>query len=106
MIMQMPRGVPVATVAINNATNAGLLAVRMLGIQDADLLARLRSLSLSYCVINLRKKLINLVHIILHLLSGFHIICRMSQYQEDTRNGVLTKAEKLEKDGWESYLNP
>jgi len=30
----------------------------------------------------------------------------MSQYQEDTRNGVLTKAEKLEKDGWESYLNP
>ncbi|XP_059428690.1 uncharacterized protein LOC132162467 [Corylus avellana] len=68
-IVQMPRGVPVATVAINNATNAGLLAVRMLGIQDADLLAR------------------------------------MSQYQEDTRNGVLTKAEKLEKDGWESYLN-
>ncbi|GKV27316.1 hypothetical protein SLEP1_g36502 [Rubroshorea leprosula] len=39
-IVQMPRGVPVATVAINNATNAGLLAVRMLGIGDADLLAR------------------------------------------------------------------
>ena len=36
----MPRGVPVATVAINNATNAGLLAVRMMGIRDADLLAR------------------------------------------------------------------
>ncbi|PWA00727.1 hypothetical protein BB558_003191 [Smittium angustum] len=30
-IVQMPRGVPVATVAINNATNAGLLAVRILG---------------------------------------------------------------------------
>ena len=30
-ILQMPRGVPVATVAINNATNAGLLAVRILG---------------------------------------------------------------------------
>ncbi|KAL6931816.1 probable Phosphoribosylaminoimidazole carboxylase [Hanseniaspora guilliermondii] len=30
-ILQMPRGVPVATVAINNSTNAGLLAVRMLG---------------------------------------------------------------------------
>ncbi|CAM9407930.1 unnamed protein product [Choristocarpus tenellus] len=29
-IVQMPRGVPVATVAIGNATNAGLLAVRML----------------------------------------------------------------------------
>ena len=40
MIMQMPRGVPVATVAINNATNAGLLAVRMMGIRDADLSAR------------------------------------------------------------------
>ena len=38
--MQMPRGVPVATVAINNATNAGLRAVRMMGIRDADLLAR------------------------------------------------------------------
>ncbi|KAH9931398.1 phosphoribosylaminoimidazole carboxylase [Amylocystis lapponica] len=29
-IVQMPRGIPVATVAINNGTNAGLLAVRML----------------------------------------------------------------------------
>lgn len=37
----MPRGVPVATVAINNSTNAGLLAVRMLAVSDADLLARL-----------------------------------------------------------------
>ena len=40
LMMQMPRGVPVATVAVNNATNAGLLAVRMLGVGDADLLAR------------------------------------------------------------------
>ena len=29
-IVQMPRGVPVATVAIDNATNAGLLALRIL----------------------------------------------------------------------------
>lgn len=36
-IVQMPKGVPVATVAIHNATNAGLLAVRMLGIKDFDL---------------------------------------------------------------------
>ncbi|EXB93209.1 Phosphoribosylaminoimidazole carboxylase [Morus notabilis] len=69
-IVQMPRGVPVATVAVNNATNAGLLAVRMLGVGDSDLVAR------------------------------------MSQYQEDTRSDVLLKADKLEKDGWESYLNP
>ncbi|KAK9988600.1 hypothetical protein SO802_028839 [Lithocarpus litseifolius] len=34
------QGVLVATVAINNAANAGLLAVRMMGIRDADLLAR------------------------------------------------------------------
>ncbi|XP_074291078.1 phosphoribosylaminoimidazole carboxylase, chloroplastic-like [Silene latifolia] len=40
-IVQMPRGVPVATVAINNATNAGLLAVRMLGVGDSDLQARM-----------------------------------------------------------------
>ncbi|KAG8371160.1 hypothetical protein BUALT_Bualt13G0057800 [Buddleja alternifolia] len=55
-IVQMPRGVPVATVAINNATNAGLLAVRM------------------------------------------------AQYQEDRRDEVLVKGDKLEKDGWEDYL--
>lgn len=35
-IVQMPRGVPVATVAINNATNAGLLAVRMLGVAEPE----------------------------------------------------------------------
>lgn len=37
-IVQMPAGVPVATVAIGNARNAGLLAVRILGIGDAALL--------------------------------------------------------------------
>ena len=36
-IVQMPRGVPVATVAINGAANAGLLAARILGIDDAEL---------------------------------------------------------------------
>ncbi|XP_074296309.1 uncharacterized protein LOC141626337 [Silene latifolia] len=39
--VRLPRGVPVATVAINNATNAGLLAVRMLGVGDSDLQARM-----------------------------------------------------------------
>jgi 5-(carboxyamino)imidazole ribonucleotide mutase len=33
-ILQMPGGVPVATVALNSAKNAGLLAVEMLGISD------------------------------------------------------------------------
>eukprot|EP00250_Pteridium_aquilinum_P029702 c39978_g1_i1 orf=142-2100(+) len=36
-IVQMPKGVPVATVAINNAMNAGLLAVRMLSASDENL---------------------------------------------------------------------
>jgi len=42
-VLQMPRGVPVATVAVNNATNAGLLAVRILGVCDADLVSRFGS---------------------------------------------------------------
>ena len=37
-IVQMPAGVPVATVAIGNARNAGLLAVRMLSIGDPELM--------------------------------------------------------------------
>jgi phosphoribosylaminoimidazole carboxylase PurE protein len=40
-ILQMPRGVPVATVAIGNATNAGLLAVRILALQDKRLKKKL-----------------------------------------------------------------
>jgi 5-(carboxyamino)imidazole ribonucleotide mutase len=40
-IVQMPAGIPVATVAIGNARNAGLLAVRILGITDGELRARI-----------------------------------------------------------------
>ena len=40
-IVQMPSGIPVATVAINGARNAGLLAVRMLAISDSTLLKKL-----------------------------------------------------------------
>ena len=40
-IVQMPRGVPVATVAIGGAANAGLLAVRILGVGDPELRAKL-----------------------------------------------------------------
>ncbi len=39
-IVQMPAGVPVATVAIGNARNAGLLAVRILGTHDTELAAK------------------------------------------------------------------
>lgn len=40
-IVQMPAGVPVATVAVGNARNAGLLAVRILAATDSDLQARM-----------------------------------------------------------------
>lgn len=42
-IVQMPRGVPVATVAINNGVNAGLLAARILGAADAEVQSRIES---------------------------------------------------------------
>jgi 5-(carboxyamino)imidazole ribonucleotide mutase len=38
-MVQMPRGVPVATVAVNGARNAGLLAVRILAVDDDTLTA-------------------------------------------------------------------
>ena len=44
-IVQMPSGIPVATVAINGGKNAGLLAARMLSVSDADLLGRLKDYS-------------------------------------------------------------
>jgi 5-(carboxyamino)imidazole ribonucleotide mutase len=40
-IVQMPAGVPVATVSIGGARNAGLLAIRILASSDSDLTARL-----------------------------------------------------------------
>ena len=40
-IVQMPKSIPVATVGINNAYNAGMLAVQMLSIGDKELKAKL-----------------------------------------------------------------
>lgn len=42
-IVQMPRGIPVATVAINNATNAALLAIRILGTSDNHYLTEMQN---------------------------------------------------------------
>ena len=42
-IVQMPRGVPVATVAIGNAENAALLAAQILALGDAELRVRLET---------------------------------------------------------------
>ena len=44
-IVQMPSGIPVATVAINGGANAGLLAAKILATSDAELLAKLKDYS-------------------------------------------------------------
>ena len=44
-IVQMPSGIPVATVAINGGANAGILAAKILATSDAELLAKLKSYS-------------------------------------------------------------
>ena len=68
-IVQMPSGIPVATVAINGGANAGILAVKMLAISDADLLQKLK------------------------------------EYKDELKDGVVAKAKKLEKMGYQEYLN-
>lgn len=68
-IVQMPRGIPVATVAIGNAQNAGLLAVQMLASHDADLLQKVLS------------------------------------YRQSLTESVSQKQAKLEKMGYQEYLN-
>ncbi|MCI8333581.1 MAG: 5-(carboxyamino)imidazole ribonucleotide mutase [Lachnospiraceae bacterium] len=44
-IVQMPSGIPVATVAINGGLNAGLLAAKILSVSDSGLLERLKAYS-------------------------------------------------------------
>lgn len=51
-IVQMPKGVPVATVAIDNSTNGGLLAVQILATHRSELLDK---------IVNYRQKLAELV---------------------------------------------
>ncbi|MBQ1598982.1 MAG: 5-(carboxyamino)imidazole ribonucleotide mutase [Lachnospiraceae bacterium] len=52
-IVQMPTGIPVATVAINGGANAGILAAKILATSDADLLGRLKDYS-----VNLKQQVI------------------------------------------------
>ncbi len=58
-IVQMPSGIPVATVAINGGANAGLLAAKILATGDAELLAKLKdySSSLKAAVVEKDKRL-------------------------------------------------
>ena len=44
-IVQMPSGIPVATVAINGGANAGILAAKILAVSDPELLGKLKAYS-------------------------------------------------------------
>lgn len=68
-IVQMPSGIPVATVAIDGAANAAILAAKILAVSDKDLRAKLKS------------------------------------YKEEMKEGVLAKADKLEKLGYHDYIS-
>jgi 5-(carboxyamino)imidazole ribonucleotide mutase len=63
-IVQMPPGIPVATVAINGGKNAGLLAAKIIATFDKNVLEKLET------------------------------------YQKELHDSVITKAEKLEKEGY------
>ncbi|MEH2295374.1 5-(carboxyamino)imidazole ribonucleotide mutase [Nostoc sp.] len=67
-ILQMPAGIPVATVAIGNSKNAGLLAIQILATQQPELLERVQ------------------------------------QYRQSLSESVIAKQAKLEKLGYEQYL--
>lgn len=54
-IVQMPNGVPVATVAIGKAKNAGLLAVKILATSDADLLQKMLQYKLDMAEMSRKK---------------------------------------------------
>jgi 5-(carboxyamino)imidazole ribonucleotide mutase len=46
-ILQMPNGIPVATVALNGAKNAGILAARIIGAFDSDIQAKMDAYAIS-----------------------------------------------------------
>jgi len=54
-IVQMPAGIPVATVGVGNSKNAGLLAARILGSSDASIAAKVGALMESARVASLEK---------------------------------------------------
>lgn len=68
-IVQMPSGIPVATVAIDGAANAAILAAKILSVYDKDIRIALKN------------------------------------YRQEMKNGVMTKAEKLNELGYEKYIS-
>ncbi len=56
-IVQMPKGIPVATVAINNSTNAALLAISMIGSFDNEIREKLEKYKKNMSEVSRNKKL-------------------------------------------------
>jgi 5-(carboxyamino)imidazole ribonucleotide mutase len=54
-IVQMPAGIPVATVGVGNSKNAGLLAARILGLSDAAVAQKVSELMATARVESLEK---------------------------------------------------
>ena len=65
-ILQMPNGVPVATVALNGAKNAGILAAQIIGISDSEITKKLVDYKsqLEKKSLRLRKKLVNQIQLV------------------------------------------
>lgn len=87
-IVQMPRGVPVATVGIGNATNAGLLAVRMLGSGAAGGPTDGEGGDGEGSA-----------------LEPGLLLRAMSEYMARSGEEVEGKAAKMEEQGWKAYLS-
>lgn len=84
-IVQMPRGVPVATVGIGNATNAGLLAVRILGAGSSPGGPAGGEEGVA--------------------LEPGALLRGMSEYMARSGEEVEGKAGKMEEQGWKAYLD-
>ena len=95
-IVQMPRGVPVATVAIHNAANAGLLAVRTLGAAESALRRGKREFFFVVIALFWRWWL---------GAADPTLRRKMAAYMESQEAEVLGKADKLEKGGFRAYLD-
>ena len=78
-IVQMPKGIPVATVAIGNANNAGLLAVRMLAASGA------------MCTSG--------------TIQGRTLMEKMETFMVTQEEEVLKKSDRLENVGYKNYLS-
>lgn len=85
-IVQMPNGIPVATVGVNRADNAALLAVRILGAGDGVVSNNLAAAGEEM------------------LTSAGECRERMKKFMENMRDGVVKTGEMLEVVGWRKYL--